>query len=98
EDKVKIAVVTGHLLDKHLNVDVIVNCTTAKLALQTGSLSKAILEAAGNSIQDECIQKYPDGIKFGEVAVTSAGKLHLKRIFHGALTKVQVDKKYFHLQ
>ena len=42
-----------------------------------------ILEAGGQSIQLECTQKYPNGIKLNEIAVTGCGKINCaKKIFH----------------
>jgi O-acetyl-ADP-ribose deacetylase (regulator of RNase III) len=39
----------------------------------------------GDSIQQECQSKYPDGINPGEIAVTGGGNLGCKIVCHGAL-------------
>lgn len=48
-------------------------------------MSSYIAETGGNIIQEECDQKFPKGIEWGQVAVTSAGNLPCKAIFHGAV-------------
>ena len=80
---INIEVVKGELAKQQVNV--IVNSTSSDLQLQRGALSKAILKAGGRNIQVECEQNYPDGIKVGEVAVSSAGKLLCSKIFHIAI-------------
>ena len=51
--------------------------------LNCGAVSKLIYECAGSEIQDECRQNYPNGIKPGEIAMTSAGKFDFaKYLFH----------------
>lgn len=68
-------------------VDVVVNVCSPGLDLRIGHISHAILEAAGGDLQGECTQKYPRGISYGQVAITSAGRLPCKSVFHGPLTK-----------
>jgi O-acetyl-ADP-ribose deacetylase (regulator of RNase III) len=46
-----------------------------------------LLSAAGDVIQAECEQNYPNGIQDGEIAITSGGQLSCKAIYHGALSK-----------
>ncbi|KAJ8316992.1 hypothetical protein KUTeg_004896 [Tegillarca granosa] len=53
-------------------VDVIVCSTAPGLDLNSGQSSKALLEAGGKTLQDECIDNYGDGIDCGEVAITLA--------------------------
>ncbi|CAI9714785.1 Hypothetical predicted protein [Octopus vulgaris] len=67
------------------SVDVIVNSTNKELQLQKGSFSKYILFAAGSEIQDECNQKYPQGISTSEIAITKGYNLKCKNVFHLAL-------------
>lgn len=55
--------------------DVLVNSTTAKLDLNAGMVSKKLLEIAGAGIQQELKTAHPDGIKTGEIAISSAGNL-----------------------
>ena len=59
------------------------NTTKPTLDLECGLLSKIVLAKAGQLIQTECKQNYPNGIDTNQVAVTSSGQLrHLKNIFH----------------
>lgn len=53
--------------------------------LQNGFISKQLVGKGGPSIQQECDKDYNDGISIGELAVTNAGKLKCKKIFHVAL-------------
>ena len=52
-----------------------------------GAVSSAILNAAGNVIQDECLRKAPrEGLKFGQMVDSSAGNLtSCRRICHVVL-------------
>jgi poly [ADP-ribose] polymerase 10/14/15 len=61
--------------------DAIVNSTNETMKLANGNVSAAILRAGGSVIQDECnkIGKMVDGL-----AVTSAGHLPCKFVFHMA--------------
>ena len=68
-------------------MDVIVNTASADLNLSHGAVSASILKIGGDSIQQECQLKYPNGINPGEVAVTSGGRLACKIVCHGALPK-----------
>lgn len=65
------------------NVDVIVNAASSKLHHAAG-VSKAIAEAAGEVMKDECERYIVDRgpILDGQVAVTSAGKLPFKKVIH----------------
>lgn len=49
------------------------NTTNTNLDLRQGAVSMALLQAGGQSLQQECTQKAP--IKVGEVAVTGSGNL-----------------------
>jgi O-acetyl-ADP-ribose deacetylase (regulator of RNase III) len=66
-------------------VDAIANSTSQTLTLNAGNASRAMVTRAGNSIQDECKRKYPNGITFGEIAETGGGNLYCGYIFHGCL-------------
>ncbi|XP_021378675.1 poly [ADP-ribose] polymerase 14-like isoform X2 [Mizuhopecten yessoensis] len=66
----------------HAKVDVIVNLTNKDLKLNLGNVSKSILEAAGQEIQEECRKTYPRGIRQDLIAVTSGGRLSCRKIFH----------------
>lgn len=65
------------------NVDVIVNAASSKLHHGVG-VSKAIAEAAGEVMKDECERYIIDRgpILEGQVAITSAGKLPFKKVVH----------------
>ncbi|XP_071089965.1 protein mono-ADP-ribosyltransferase PARP15-like [Haliotis cracherodii] len=86
---VKITLVKGSIVDQ--KVDVVVNSCTPNLNLSSGPLTKAVLAAAGETIQAECKQTYPNGIKPEEVAVTSGGKMSCKQIFHITLNDWKPD-------
>lgn len=68
-------------------VDVIVNSTNKNLDLNIGALSRTLLKVGGDKLKTECELKYPDGIKPGEVAITSGGAMKCKTLYHGLLTK-----------
>ncbi|XP_052247021.1 protein mono-ADP-ribosyltransferase PARP14-like isoform X2 [Dreissena polymorpha] len=73
--------------------DVIVNSTNRDLDMSKGTMSKQLLKEAGQGIQIECQQKYPKGIRHGEIAVTSPGRLtSYKQIFHVALPRCHGDQ------
>ena len=65
------------------DVDVIVNAANSKLD-HVGGVSKAIAEAAGEVIKDECERYIIDQgpLLEGQVVVTSAGKLPFKKVIH----------------
>ncbi|XP_036364701.1 protein mono-ADP-ribosyltransferase PARP14-like [Octopus sinensis] len=77
------------------SVDVIVNSTNKQLQLNDGSISKFILNAAGPEMQDECNQKYPQGISTFKIAITKGYNLKCKNVFHLALPSW--DENYSHL-
>ena len=65
------------------NVDVIVNAANTQLQHSTG-VAKAIVDAGGKTIQDEC-DRYimtEGSILEGQVVVTSAGKMSFKKVIH----------------
>ena len=62
----------------------IVNSTNAQLRLDKGFVSKALLDKGGRVLQDECQKYAPNGIRSGEVVVTSGGRLQCKIVIHGA--------------
>ena len=66
------------------NSDVIVNAANTDLLLG-GGVAGAILKSGGTSIQRECNELSP--ISIGEVAITSAGRLPAKHIYHAATMK-----------
>ncbi|KAK3595886.1 hypothetical protein CHS0354_014715 [Potamilus streckersoni] len=66
--------------------DVIMNSVINELNLNEGQLSKSLLKEGGKEIQEECNSSYPNGIQFGDIAITGAGKLPSKKIFHVSVT------------
>ncbi|XP_029644913.1 protein mono-ADP-ribosyltransferase PARP14-like [Octopus sinensis] len=66
----------------NVSVDVIVNSTNEHLQLDSGAISKLILNAAGPQIQRECNRKYPQGISIYEIAVTKGYNLKCENVFH----------------
>ncbi|VDI41166.1 poly [ADP-ribose] polymerase 10/14/15 [Mytilus galloprovincialis] len=87
---VSVRVVKGQLAQQ--KVDVIVNSTSRDLNLGGGMLSKSVLKAGGQGLQNECTQNYPNGIKEGEVAITTGGKLSCKNVLHGCLPSWHHDQ------
>jgi len=61
---------------------VIVNSTNTKLQLHKGSLSSTLSKAAGPTLQQECKDNYPQGIKNGDIAITSGGNLKCQHVYH----------------
>jgi len=49
-----------------------------------GGVSGAISKAGGKAIQDDYEAIAPNGVQFGEVVVTSGGKLKCQYVIHGA--------------
>uniref|UniRef100_A0A8C4NK42 Poly [ADP-ribose] polymerase n=1 Tax=Eptatretus burgeri TaxID=7764 RepID=A0A8C4NK42_EPTBU len=75
--RIKVEIICGDITKE--TTDAIVNSTNSALNLNTG-VSKAILEAAGKSVVDECKakgQQPADG-----VVVTGAGNISCKHIIH----------------
>lgn len=80
----KLCLENGFITDT--KADLIINSTQPSLKLNCGSLSSAILNKAGQVVQDECSLLYPNGITTNDVALTSAGSLKLiKAIMHVTL-------------
>lgn len=80
----------GSLSDESLHVDVIVNSVNAKLELNNGAVSQAILNLAGPGIQQELKTKYPAGLNESNkfMAVGGVGNLSNKKyIIHVTLNQ-----------
>lgn len=88
---IKIHVVEGEIA-KFKDAEIIVNNTDSNLKLRNGGMSEAILEEAGEELQEECDSDYPNGIKIGEIAVTGSYNLGCKEIYHGTLPKWDKNK------
>ena len=75
-----------------MKTDVIVNSTSASLNLNWGSLSKLLNGTAGPVVQNECSLRYPNGINFDQIAVTSSGNIKdAKFIFHVTVENLTAD-------
>ncbi|WAR20047.1 MYCB2-like protein [Mya arenaria] len=76
--------------------DVLVNSANQTLQLKTGRISNSMLTVAGPKLQQECTRRYPNGIAFGEVAVTKGYGLKCKniltQILHSCLQHANMDK------
>ncbi|XP_041369467.1 macro domain-containing protein mll7730-like [Gigantopelta aegis] len=88
-ETMELTLIKGNITELDVKVNVIVNSTREDLELNHGEVSSAILASAGNTIQQECKDKYKNGIKLGEIAVTSGGKLHCDKIYHTVLPNWQ---------
>ncbi|XP_029655809.1 protein mono-ADP-ribosyltransferase PARP14-like, partial [Octopus sinensis] len=80
---IKINLMIGSI--SNVSVDVIVNSTNEHLQLDSGSISKSILNAAGPQIQAECNRKYPQGISTSKIAITEGYNLNCENVIHLAL-------------
>jgi O-acetyl-ADP-ribose deacetylase (regulator of RNase III) len=66
----------------------VIFCTAEKdLVLNRGAVSRSLLEAAGPGLQDECKQRYPQGINYGEVVPTGGHQLRCRKVYHGVCTR-----------
>ncbi|MDA0835932.1 MAG: macro domain-containing protein [Planctomycetota bacterium] len=63
------------------SVDAIVNAANSQLA-GGGGVDGAIHAAAGPTLMQETIERYPDGCPTGQAVATSAGRLNVKHVFH----------------
>ena len=62
------------------------NSTRRNLDLDTGAVSRSILQAAGDTIQREVSDVKPNGLEFGEFVTSSGGNLNFcKMIIHASL-------------
>ncbi|XP_071137980.1 protein mono-ADP-ribosyltransferase PARP14-like isoform X2 [Mytilus edulis] len=80
---IEIKIVKGELAK--MRVDAIVNTTSKGLQLNQGAVSASLLSGGGKGLQHECSKKYPQGVDYGEVAVTSGGNLNCNIVCHGCL-------------
>lgn len=61
----------------------LVNLVTPDLNLNSGMISKQILQKAGIELSTELKQNYPNGITPDTIAISKAGRLNnFERIFH----------------
>ncbi|KAJ8320640.1 hypothetical protein KUTeg_002227 [Tegillarca granosa] len=87
--KINIRIVKGQIAQQQ--VDIIVNSTARNLNLTKGAVSNSVLQTGGPSLQMECSTNYPNGIQFGEVAVTNGGNLQCSKVLHGSIPSWDVD-------
>lgn len=85
----------GSITDSKFVVDVIVNTTSFDLVLTNGTVSKLLLQKAGNEIQTELTKNYKGGLnKDCLVAISSAGNIkNAKYIFHIGLNQYTVSQE-----
>ncbi|XP_060065166.1 uncharacterized protein LOC132545501, partial [Ylistrum balloti] len=81
--QINLEVVMGALPQQQ--VEVIVNSVPFDLDLSNGGLSEALLKVAGQSLQDECIKSYPNGISTGQILTTKGYGLACNYVYHGCL-------------
>ena len=77
----------GNILDSL--AEVIVNSSGSKMTMG-GSLTRAIREAGGEVIREDCQTELP--VNICDAVVTTAGRLHQKYVFHC----ITIDKSYDH--
>ncbi|KAL3843265.1 hypothetical protein ACJMK2_021207 [Sinanodonta woodiana] len=82
--KMKVELQPGNLEES--KADVIVSTTSSFPGLN-GAIANALSKAAGPSLQAECNKNYPNGIKDGQVAMTSGGSLNCLKVFHIKLSE-----------
>ena len=58
--------------------------TSTKLNLNSGA-AHSLLKQGGNQLQDFCKNKYPEGIKNGQLACIDCGKLKCEKVYLTAL-------------
>ena len=67
--------------------DIIVTTSTRRIKLTGGRLSHNVLDKAGPNLQTEVEEKYPRGIRHGEIAILSPGGLPCSHLYCGALPR-----------
>ena len=77
----------------YVQAKVLVNSSNKELKLDTGYISKSLLQAAGPNLQLECRKQAPEGVQPGNVVITGGGKLSCAMVFHGACLPWEADKK-----
>ena len=70
----------AHFFILELQADVYINSSNGNLDLTQGAVAQAMAKAAGPALQAECKKKAP--IPAGGVAVTGAGELTCRYVFH----------------
>ncbi|WAR04730.1 PAR14-like protein [Mya arenaria] len=70
-----------------LQADAFVNATTWDINLRIGALGRAILDVAGDEVLEDIKRTYPDGVRYGEVAISNTGRMKhsIEAFFHGQI-------------
>lgn len=55
--------------------------------LKNGEIAESLLKAAGPGLQIECDQKYPQGIRYGDLAITGGHNIQCQFLYLGAIPK-----------
>ena len=55
--------------------------------MQNGAISQSLVAVGGPSLQEECSKNAPNGIGYGEIVLTPAGKLQCDYVIHGACSR-----------
>ncbi|KAK3577206.1 hypothetical protein CHS0354_030477 [Potamilus streckersoni] len=76
---IQVTVLVGDLAQQ--KSDVLVCTTVSYLLLEDGRVSKALLDAGGRTLQDECSKKYPNGLLGGDIAEVGPGRLDCKTVY-----------------
>lgn len=86
----KVQIVRGSL--PHFQQAKVLVCSGPKsLQLTNAGMAEQMLKIAGKNLQSSCDNKYPDGIDFGELAVTRGFNLKCDFVYHGALEDYSTD-------
>ncbi|CAG2225266.1 unnamed protein product [Mytilus edulis] len=92
QPRIKITVKIGEMAK--LKSDAIVNSANENLTLNNGVVSKSILFAAGQQIQDECTEimrhRRHKQLDSNEVVVSGGHNLNCRYVFHGSLASWEV--------
>ncbi|XP_062607833.1 uncharacterized protein LOC134269645 isoform X2 [Saccostrea cucullata] len=83
--RVEVWLEVGDITQQH--VDVIVCSGPKDLKLKNKGMAETMLMAAGPKLQKDCDDKYPNGIKHGDIAITGGHDLHCRFVYIGALPK-----------
>ncbi|KAL3880951.1 hypothetical protein ACJMK2_033153, partial [Sinanodonta woodiana] len=82
---IKVYVIRGNVFQEH--ADAMIWGIDRSLDLTKGRSSKALVNAAGDTLQAEIKKKYPGGLTSGNIAVVNAGNLNCKEIYFISLEK-----------
>ncbi|XP_069131153.1 protein mono-ADP-ribosyltransferase PARP14-like [Argopecten irradians] len=83
-EKIRLTIRKGLLQQEQ--ADVLVTNSSGNLNLKAGRTTKALLDAGGETLQEQCNTNYPQGIRAGEVATTTGGNLNCQYVFYCFMT------------